>query len=72
MNDRITATKAKNNFGELIRQVYTTGDPVIVEKDGIPIVIIGPIPESDLRRHAQVQTTDQQADTESGSTPPHS
>lgn len=35
-----TATKAKNNFGALIRRVYTTGDPVVVEKSGIPLVVV--------------------------------
>jgi len=42
MIDTITATKAKNNFGELIRRVYTTGEPVIVEKDGIAVVVVIP------------------------------
>lgn len=57
MLDTVTATKAKNNFGELIRHVYTTSKRVIVEKDGIPIVVIGPLTEPDLRKNAQDTTT---------------
>lgn len=43
----IPATKAKNNFGELIKRIHTTGERVIVEKSGIPVVAI--IPFSDLK-----------------------
>jgi prevent-host-death family protein len=39
----ITATKAKNRFGELIKQVHVTGDHMIVEKSGIPVVAIIPV-----------------------------
>jgi prevent-host-death family protein len=39
----ITATKAKNNFGEVIKQVYAAGEQIIVEKSGIPVVVIIPI-----------------------------
>lgn len=53
MESTIPATKAKNNFGELIRRVYTTGERVIVEKDGIPVVIIGPIYKADLLKQTQ-------------------
>lgn len=42
MTNTITATKAKNKFGELIRRVYTTREPVIVEKDGIAVVVVIP------------------------------
>lgn len=53
MQITIPATRAKNNFGELIRRVYTTGDHVIVEKDGMPVVIISPIYEPDLHQKTQ-------------------
>lgn len=43
MQTTIPATRAKNNFGELIRRVYTTGERVVVEKDGIPVVVVAPI-----------------------------
>lgn len=39
----ISATLAKNRFGELIMRVFTTGEPVIIEKSGIPIVTVLPI-----------------------------
>jgi len=42
MHPTIPDTKAKNNFGELIRRMCTTGDQVVVEKDGIPVVLPSP------------------------------
>lgn len=39
----VTATRAKNNFGELIKRIYTRRECVIVEKGGIPVVAIVPI-----------------------------
>lgn len=50
MLDSIPATKAKNNFGELIKRVYTSGEPVVVEKGGIPVVVILP--------HSQFHSSD--------------
>ncbi len=43
MERTIPATRAKNNFGEVIREVYCSGVGVIVEKSGIPVVAIVPI-----------------------------
>lgn len=68
MQTTIPATRAKNNFGELIRRVYTTGDRVIVEKDGIPVVIIGPIYEPDLHRKTQKKTVSSPATNAKGLT----
>lgn len=42
MAQTVPATQAKNNFGELIRRVYTTGQAVIIEKSGIPVAVIHP------------------------------
>ena len=58
MQKSITATRAKNNFGELIRRVYTTGEQVIVEKDGLPVVMISPIyePHSRPRRSKTIDS----------------
>lgn len=64
MQTTVPATKAKNNFGELIRRVYTTGERVIVEKDGIPVVVIGPISAPDLRKKAQDVRISQRSPTE--------
>ena len=50
MQTTIPATKAKNNFGKAYCRVYTTGDRVVVEKDGIPVVIIVPIYNSDWQK----------------------
>lgn len=40
----LSATQARIHFGEVIRRAYTEGEPVIVEKDGIPMVVILSVP----------------------------
>ena len=35
---RISATEAKTHFGRLIRRVKLSGEYVIVERDGIPVL----------------------------------
>ncbi len=42
----ISATEAKNRFGEVIRRVYRDGETFIVERDGLPVVMIVPVRES--------------------------
>ncbi|MGQ9467085.1 MAG: type II toxin-antitoxin system Phd/YefM family antitoxin [Anaerolineae bacterium] len=39
----ISATEAKNRFGEVIRRVYRNGETFIVERDGLPVVVIMPV-----------------------------
>ena len=39
----ITATEAKNRFGEVIRRVYKNGETLIVERGGLPVVVIMPV-----------------------------
>jgi prevent-host-death family protein len=36
----ISATEARVHFGDLLRRVYRGQEPVVVEKDGIPVVVI--------------------------------
>lgn len=36
----ISATEAKNRFGEVIRRVYRDGETFIVERDGLPVAVI--------------------------------
>jgi prevent-host-death family protein len=36
----ITATEAKNRFGEVIRRVYKNGETLVVERSGLPVVVI--------------------------------
>jgi len=36
----ISATQARIHFGEVIRRAYIGQEPVVVEKDGIPVVVI--------------------------------
>ncbi len=41
----ITATYAQNSFGEVIRRVSKDGEHLIVEKDGVPVVVIMSVQE---------------------------
>lgn len=36
----ISATRARVHFGEVIKRAYVGQEPVVVEKDGIPVVVI--------------------------------
>lgn len=47
MNKKVTATKAKNNFGVLIEEVYSKGNTVIVTKNNKPVAKVIPIKESE-------------------------
>ena len=44
----VSATEAKNKFGEIIKRAYAGDEHLIVEKSGIPVVAI--IPMADYRR----------------------
>lgn len=53
----ISATEARVRFGELMRQVTEKGQPVIVEREGKPQVVVLSVAEYDrLRRAAEGQT----------------
>ena len=41
----ITATEARSHFGEVIRRVHEGGETLIVERSGLPVVVILPVPE---------------------------
>jgi prevent-host-death family protein len=44
----VSATEAKNKFGEIIKRAYAADEHLIVEKSGIPVVAI--IPTADYRQ----------------------
>ena len=44
----VSATEAKNKFGEIIKRAYAGDEHLIVEKSGIPVVAI--IPMADYRQ----------------------
>ena len=46
----ITATEAKNRFGEVIRRVYKNGETLIVERGGLPVMAIVPMQEYQMSR----------------------
>lgn len=40
----ISATEARVRFGEVIKRAYVSQEPLVVEKDGIPVVVILSLP----------------------------
>jgi prevent-host-death family protein len=40
---KVSATDVKNKFGEVVKTVYTSKEPVVVEKSGLPVVVIIPM-----------------------------
>jgi prevent-host-death family protein len=46
----ITATEAKNRFGEVIRRVCKNGETLIVERGGLPVMAMIPMPEYQAAR----------------------
>ncbi|MGQ9553357.1 MAG: type II toxin-antitoxin system Phd/YefM family antitoxin [Anaerolineae bacterium] len=40
MRSAISATEARVHFGEIIKRAYVGQEQVVVEKDGIPVVVI--------------------------------
>lgn len=41
----LPATEVKNRFGRVLREVSQTGGPIVVERDGKPVVVIVSIGE---------------------------
>ena len=39
----VTATEAQTHFGAIVRRVYKDGEHLIVERDGLPVVVIIPL-----------------------------
>ena len=46
----ISATDARIRFGEVIRRAYSGQEHLIVEKDGIPVVVILSVPDYEEMR----------------------
>ena len=44
----VSATEAKNRFGAIIKQAYAGDEHLIVERGGIPVVVIVPIQDLSL------------------------
>ena len=47
MEQVVSATEARVHFGEIMRRVAETGMPIIVERDGKPLVVIVSKPDYD-------------------------
>src|SRR4051794_12554196 len=54
----LTATDARVHFGELMRQVVATQEPVIVERDGTPQVVVLSLAEYQRLTAGQPQPPD--------------
>ncbi len=55
MEEVVTATRARVHFGELMRRVVEGGRTVIVERDGVPQVVVLSVAEYERLRGAQPQ-----------------
>jgi prevent-host-death family protein len=53
MEEVITATRARVHFGELIRRVVERNQTVIVERDGVPQVVVLSVAEYERLRAAR-------------------
>lgn len=52
----ISATDARIRFGEVIRRAYSGQEHLIVEKDGIPVVVILSVPDyEEMRTELKLQ-----------------
>ena len=40
MEQTVSATEARVHFGELMRRAAETGEPIFVERDGKPVVVL--------------------------------
>jgi len=49
----VSATEARIRFGEVMREAVESGEPVIVERDGIPHVVLLSMAEYDRLLRAQ-------------------
>jgi prevent-host-death family protein len=54
----ITATEAKNRFGEVIREAYQEEHHLIVQRDGIPVIAIMPVQEYERLVEARIPVQD--------------
>ncbi len=54
----VSATEAKNKFGEIIKHAYASDEHLIVEKSGIPVVAI--IPMADYQQLIGTRTVEPQ------------
>jgi prevent-host-death family protein len=57
----VSATEARIHFGEVMREAVETGEPVIVERDGTPHVVVLSIGEYDRLLKAQRRQEDWRA-----------
>lgn len=55
MPTTITATEAKNRFGQVIRRVYKDGETLIVERGGLPVMAIVPMHEYQVEMRKQAR-----------------
>lgn len=59
----VSATEAKNHFGDIIKSAYLRDEHLIVKRDGIPVVAIVPI--ADYRRLLNLRELDNELSEDS-------
>ena len=55
--DTVSATEAKNRFGDLLHRVVYDHEPVLIERNGRPMAVLVDIDQYlDMRRKARTET----------------
>ena len=57
----LSATEAKNRFGQVLREVAKSGGPIFVERDGKPVAVILSIRQYERSRHRPMLAPDKAA-----------
>lgn len=65
----VSATEAKNRFGEMIRHAYQDAAHLIIQRDGIPVVAILPMADYERWRTPQTATAEDQATSQAALSP---
>ena len=56
MSRVMSATHVRTHFGQVMREVVNTGEPVVVERSGKPVVAI--VSMSDFKRLLELKSTE--------------
>lgn len=55
--DTVSATEAKNRFGDLLHRVVYDHEPVLIERNGRPMAVLVDIDQYlEMKRNARVET----------------
>jgi prevent-host-death family protein len=44
----VSSTELQRNFGNIVRRVYTHKEHLVIERGGLPVMVILPVPEYEM------------------------